>query len=53
MKLAIELKAKLISLEHRYYGKSQPFSNEEGGWSTENLKYLNSSQAIEDIHSFM
>jgi len=53
IKLAIELNAKLISLEHRYYGKSQPFSNEQGGWSLKNLVYLNSSQAIEDIHTFM
>jgi len=51
--MAIKLKAKLMTLEHRYYGMSQPFTNEEGGWSVENLKYLNSTQAIEDIHAFI
>ena len=30
---AISLNAKLFVLEHRYYGESQPFSEEEGGWS--------------------
>ena len=33
-----EHKAALISIEHRYYGKSQPFED----WSTENLRYLTS-----------
>ena len=41
--LAKDLKAKIISLEHRYYGDSQPFTQAEGGWSTENLKWLNTS----------
>jgi len=33
-----EHNALLVSLEHRYYGDSQPFSD----WSTENLKLLTS-----------
>jgi hypothetical protein len=45
--------AKLISLEHRYYGESQPFTNDEGGWSTENLKWLNTSQALADTSLFI
>ena len=39
----------LIALEHRYYGDSQPFDD----WSTPNLKWLNSTQALEDIHKFI
>ena len=53
VQLAIKLKAKLMALEHRYYGDSQPFNNSEGGWSIENMKYLTSKQAIEDIHGFI
>ena len=41
--------ALLISLEHRYYGDSQPFDD----WSTPNLKYLTSQQALADIASFI
>ncbi len=36
-------------LEHRYYGASQPFPD----WSVQNLKYLNSSQALADIDYFI
>ena len=39
----IKHKAKLISLEHRFYGTSQPFNASAGGWSAENLKFLNTS----------
>ena len=39
----------LVALEHRYYGASQPFDD----WSTPNLKWLNSTQALEDIHKFI
>ena len=41
--------ALLMSLEHRYYGDSQPFED----WSTPNLKYLTSTQALADIASFI
>ena len=45
---AEKLKANLISLEHRYYGKSQPFAQ----LSTENLKYLSTENALQDAALF-
>lgn len=39
----------MLVLEHRYYGKSQPFSD----WSVENLKYLNIENALADIAAFL
>ena len=41
--------ALLYSLEHRYYGASQPFEN----WETENLEFLTSEQALADIAAFI
>ncbi|XP_066259152.1 putative serine protease K12H4.7 [Euwallacea similis] len=41
--------ALLFYLEHRYYGKSHPFEN----LSTENLRYLNAPQALEDAANFI
>lgn len=41
--------ALLISLEHRYYGASQPFDD----WSTENFEFLTSEQALADIANFI
>ncbi|GMT26257.1 hypothetical protein PFISCL1PPCAC_17554, partial [Pristionchus fissidentatus] len=41
--------ANLYALEHRYYGQSRPF----GDTSIENLKFLSSRQAIEDIAYFI
>ena len=41
---AKELKANLVAIEHRYYGKSQPFDK----LSTENLKYLTTEFALSD-----
>lgn len=38
----------IVALEHRYYGKSQPFSS----LTTKNLKYLSTDQAIEDLAYF-
>ena len=35
--LGAKLGARLVALEHRYYGESQPFTDEQGGWSYENL----------------
>ncbi|KAJ8951298.1 hypothetical protein NQ318_008202 [Aromia moschata] len=41
--------ALLFMLEHRYFGESQPFSD----WSTENLRYLSSEQALNDLATFI
>lgn len=51
--LGQELGAKLLALEHRYYGESQPFTDAQGGFSYDNLKYLNTTQALHDIHGFI
>ena len=45
---ASQLKANLITIEHRYYGKSQPFSS----LTTENLKYLTTDFALRDAAHF-
>lgn len=47
--LAKEHKALVMALEHRYYGASNPVKD----MSTENLKYLTSEQALEDLARFM
>eukprot|EP00771_Trimastix_marina_P000430 gnl/Trimastix_PCT/1449.p1 GENE.gnl/Trimastix_PCT/1449~~gnl/Trimastix_PCT/1449.p1 ORF type:complete len:457 (+),score=132.25 gnl/Trimastix_PCT/1449:121-1491(+) len=47
-KLAQKFGGMVVSLEHRYYGESQPFSN----LSTENLKYLSVEQELEDLAHF-
>jgi hypothetical protein len=39
----------IITLEHRYYGQSQPFTT----WTTANLQYLSSKQAINDLAQFV
>mmetsp|Transcript_38456 Transcript_38456/g.36810 ORF Transcript_38456/g.36810 Transcript_38456/m.36810 type:complete len:112 (-) Transcript_38456:1026-1361(-) len=49
LQVAASVNALIMSLEHRYYGDSQPFTNEEAGWSTENLHWLNSTQTLADI----
>ncbi|XP_058098737.1 probable serine protease EDA2 isoform X2 [Magnolia sinica] len=46
--LAKKFGAALVSLEHRYYGKSSPFES----LTTENLRYLSSKQAIFDLAVF-
>ncbi|KAH7415326.1 hypothetical protein KP509_14G037900 [Ceratopteris richardii] len=46
--LAKRFGAALVSLEHRYYGPSSPFQD----LKTENLKYLNSKQALSDLATF-
>ncbi len=45
---AREWGAVMVALEHRYYGKSQPFTD----LSTENLKYLSVKQALADLDRF-
>ena len=49
MMVGAEHDALLVSLEHRYYGDSQPFAD----WSLDNLKYLTSEQALADIAAFI
>ncbi|XP_022741136.1 probable serine protease EDA2 [Durio zibethinus] len=46
--LAKKFGAAVVSLEHRYYGKSSPFKSH----TTENLKYLSSKQALFDLAIF-
>lgn len=48
VELAQSYGALLLALEHRYYGPSNPFDD----YSTENLKWLNSEQALSDIAYF-
>jgi len=47
--LARQFKAYSIQVEHRFYGKSQPFKD----WSAENLLYLTSEQALADLANFI
>jgi hypothetical protein len=46
--LASQHSALNVALEHRYYGKSQPFAD----LSTPNLRFLSSRQALQDIAMF-
>lgn len=46
--MAEKLKTNLIAIEHRYYGKSQPFSQ----LTTENLHYLSTEHALIDAANF-
>ncbi|CAK8539978.1 unnamed protein product [Lathyrus sativus] len=46
--LAKKFGAAVVSLEHRYYGKSSPFRT----LATENLRYLSSKQALFDLAVF-
>ncbi|GMH06527.1 hypothetical protein Nepgr_008367 [Nepenthes gracilis] len=46
--LAKKFGAAVVSLEHRYYGKSSPFK----ALTTQNLKYLSSKQALFDLANF-
>jgi len=46
---AKKLGAHLIAVEHRYYGKSYPFSD----LTPEHLQYLSTDQAIEDLANFI
>lgn len=50
LEVAIEHKAILIYLEHRFFGKSIPF---EGNLALEHLKYLTVENALEDITYFI
>lgn len=46
--MAKKFKAKLVALEHRYYGKSLPRKT----LSTEDLKYLTTEAALKDLAEF-
>lgn len=46
--LAKKFGAAVVSLEHRYYGKSSPFKS----LATKNLRYLSSKQALFDLAVF-
>ncbi|KAH7519952.1 hypothetical protein FEM48_Zijuj08G0091900 [Ziziphus jujuba var. spinosa] len=46
--LAKKFGAAVVCLEHRYYGKSSPFTS----LTTENLRYLSSKQALFDLAVF-
>ncbi|XP_065055370.1 thymus-specific serine protease-like [Rhopilema esculentum] len=48
VELAQKYKALLLGLEHRYYGKSMPTD----GMKLENIKYLSSRQALQDLRNF-
>ena len=47
--LAQKYKARVLALEHRFYGASQPF----GDLSTEHLRYLTTDQALNDLAYFI
>ncbi|OHT16472.1 Clan SC, family S28, unassigned serine peptidase [Tritrichomonas foetus] len=49
MNLSASLHSALYSLEHRYFGESQPFDK----LTTENLKYLTINQALADLAKFI
>lgn len=48
VEFAKALGASIVFLEHRYYGKSEPFND----LTSEHLKYLTSENAIEDLATF-
>lgn len=47
--LAKQHEALVVGVEHRFYGKSHPFAN----LTTENLQYLSTEQALEDLAYFI
>lgn len=50
VELAAKQGALMFALEHRYYGLSQPFGQD---FSTPNLQWLNSEQALMDLAQFV
>uniref|UniRef100_A0AC34GX93 C-type lectin domain-containing protein n=1 Tax=Panagrolaimus sp. ES5 TaxID=591445 RepID=A0AC34GX93_9BILA len=55
MQMATQYKARLIQLEHRFFGQSYPIkaANGWGDMSTPNLSLLTSQQALEDLANFI
>eukprot|EP01117_Protostelium_nocturnum_P003195 TRINITY_DN1412_c0_g1_i1.p1 TRINITY_DN1412_c0_g1~~TRINITY_DN1412_c0_g1_i1.p1 ORF type:complete len:383 (-),score=134.41 TRINITY_DN1412_c0_g1_i1:82-1230(-) len=49
VQLAMQHKSPIITLEHRFYGKSHPFTE----LSVQNLQYLSVAQALEDLNTFV
>jgi pimeloyl-ACP methyl ester carboxylesterase len=45
---AKQYKAHMVALEHRYYGRSQPFES----LTTENMRFLSTEQALDDLATF-
>ncbi|EAR85045.3 serine carboxypeptidase S28 family protein (macronuclear) [Tetrahymena thermophila SB210] len=43
----------VLSLEHRFYGKSQPFGFGNDSYALPNLKYLTAQQALNDLAWFI
>ena len=48
LKDAYDLDAAVVTLEHRFFGQSQPFPT----LATENLKYHSALQALADLAQF-
>jgi serine protease 16 len=49
-----QISVHVYALEHRYYGSSYPsFDNDESPVTIQNLKYLSSRQALEDLAHFV
>jgi hypothetical protein len=49
MQVGAENGARLFTLEHRFYGESQPMPD----WSLESLSYLSSEMGMADIAYFL
>ena len=50
--VAMRYNAPIYTLEHRFYGKSQPFAEDANPLSTEHLRYLSSRYEIQDLVAF-
>uniref|UniRef100_A0AC34FIU1 Serine carboxypeptidase S28 family protein n=1 Tax=Panagrolaimus sp. ES5 TaxID=591445 RepID=A0AC34FIU1_9BILA len=55
MQMAVKYNAKLIQLEHRFFGQSYPIKTSQGlgDMSVGNLKLLTSQQALQDLANFI
>ena len=51
--IAQKYNAPIFQLEHRFYGESQPFVDDEKPLSAEHLTYLSSRHAIADLVNFI